>query len=186
MARNTHKDCIITLGKENFNFDYNKELDAYKYLCGKRMVKRRYKALQENLKFSSYREWSEYIMERYKDYSVDSLSEFSRFLNQGLRNTKPNQKVREMIVPILLTAFFTSVFNQLLTRSAVEFDVKTSSVITIIVAICLVAVAIVVITFLVMLVTYETITPIWEQETIRCFLEDYKEIIDQIIQEKNK
>lgn len=182
MIRNTQKACLKAIGKDNFEFDYEKELEGYKFLCGKKVKKDNYVLLRNDERYSSYSKWKGSIVKQYKNCSNEFLVNFSRYLNQGLRNTKPNQKVNEMIITALVAFFFTFLLNIILKFKVEKFDISSFFVAKLIIAIVLVIIACVCLVAYVMNIM---ITPIWEQDTVRCFWKDYKEIIDQIIQ-KNK
>lgn len=61
MARSTKRNCIRTLGKENYGFNFEAELEGYKFLCGRQVNRKSYMLLINDARYSSYDSWSKGI-----------------------------------------------------------------------------------------------------------------------------
>lgn len=176
VKRKNRKSFIHENGVENYDFDFNKEIRRYLFFCGEQMTRKQWKLLKSDEKFYSYTEWKSYVKNKYSNYPVEGLREFSRYLNHRLRKTSPT---REFISPCvsaicscILTFHFTEIFNK-------EFDNLTMivGIITIfVIAACFSSN----ISWLVV-----KISELFFDNSIKeNFFKDYKEIIDSIIKEK--
>ena len=71
----------------NFNFDTEKELAIYTYLCKEKLTHRQQKLLSPDTQFAGYHSWKNHIISKFKVYTRSGLIELSRCLNLSLRNT---------------------------------------------------------------------------------------------------
>lgn len=72
--------------KEEFLLDIRTEYAIYMYLCKQKV--RRKKLLSDDIKFNRYKDWKNYIINKYQGYGKDSLQEFNRMLNFQLRDSR--------------------------------------------------------------------------------------------------
>lgn len=130
--------------------------------------------LDEQLKFETYRQWRQYIGSKYIDYSRDKLNEFSRYLNQIIRNKRPFDKALNILSTALITLICTELFNVFLST----FEELNEKFVWLILCMLLV--------FFAACYIVKFINPIFDNHFERNFLADYKEIIDDIISEKGE
>ena len=165
---------IKKVGKENYNFDFELEKGIYYYLCCVPIKKKESKKIKEELQFESYREWKNYIWNKYCDYSDEGLFEFSRYLNQCIRNIEPNHEFSNIMISIIPAISFTKLVEVLFTN---KNDFIGSSKLVIFVVILIMIGALAVYMFF---VVWNIITPLWKYNREENFLKDYKEIIDDM------
>ena len=175
--RKKEKRTLDVVGKKNYEFDYIKEKNAYMYLCCLRMKKKDRKNLSENMKFDTYKEWVEYIKSKCTTYSDDKLKEFSRYLNQRLRNTKPEHEYWSLLGPIFLTLLFTQLPD--IIRGIVDADLSSLPLLGKIIYLLFAGVLISPVIYCM----WSMVKPIWDNNTDEHFFEDYKAIIDRMIEE---
>lgn len=164
------KSAINEVGEKKFFFNEKKELEIYKCLCLKK-VKRRC-----NIEYHTYSSWKQYICGKYSEYTKEQLIEFSRFLNQKIRNEEPGHEYWNIMIPVLMTVMVDGLFK-------IIFDMEKlcqSSVLMIIIK------AVVNIgTFVGSVWLINKITePLFNTYDKENFFKDYKEIIDGIISNK--
>ena len=174
------KRTLDAVGKKNYEFDYVKERNAYMYLCCSRMKKKDKKNLSETRKFNTYKEWNEYIRNKCTTYSDDKLKEFSRYLNQRLRNTKPERDYWNLLGPIFLTLLF----SQLPDIIKEMGNADTSSLPLLGRVIYILFAGMIMIPFAYFI--WSMVKPIWDNNTDEHFFEDYKAIIDGMIEERKE
>ncbi len=175
------KKDIKKIGKNKYIFDFDQEIIIYKYVCCKRLKKRELKKLNKNQKFDYYSEWKQSICDRYKDYNNEKLLNFSRYLNQRIRNVRPNKEYSKMYTPIILSLGITSVYNALMNteeNDLIDYSTALKISFTLIYVFLIVA-------SLFFLVWY-TYKPIFENDDEENLLKDYKEIIDEILDVRKK
>lgn len=166
------KRTLENIGIRWHNFDFQLEKDIYCYLCCNRMKKRALKKLNDELKFVSYSRWKQYVYRKYENCNKDELIEFSRYLNQRIRNINPHRELIVILLSVIVTLFVTETvdafysLNSWLSNPIMKFIVVVFVVISI--------------TFFLI----QIFTPILEDNIEENFLKDYKEIIDEIMSEK--
>lgn len=109
-----NKRDISKLGKEYYDFDCNKEKNIYMYLCRKRLSKRKIKRIDNQYKFDKYSQWKQYIYDKYDCASDDSLNEFRHFLNQMLRNNKPEYSIWSIAGTVIMTLVVEYIYDILI------------------------------------------------------------------------
>lgn len=167
-------------GKRWYNFDFQFEKAIYDYLCCKRVKKKMLRKLDENLKFESYQQWKQYVVNKYQKLSVAKLTEFSRFLNQEIRDLKPSHEYWSIMGSALMAVIFTNIID-VAVRAEVDFNgIPAWAIFIIIVFIEIVIV------LLVLFCIVQTMGPIFDNSASEGLLRDYKEIIDGIISERDK
>ncbi|MBD5476827.1 MAG: hypothetical protein HDR17_12760 [Lachnospiraceae bacterium] len=118
IKRKKAEKTIEEIGKRWYDFDYKIERTIYCYLCCYRIrgwrTARNLRQLNEQLKFETYRQWRQYIGSKYKDYSRDKLNEFSRYLNQMIRNKRPFNEVLNILSTVAITLICTELFHLIL------------------------------------------------------------------------
>ncbi len=166
------RKTLQTVGKQWHNFDFAIEKIIYSYLCCKNIKKKKVRNLDKELKFESYQQWKNYIRSKYENFDQDHLSEFSRYLNQRLRDMRPYREYRLIVTTALITWLFTETVN-----ISQKMDDQR---ITVIFSLLFLA------GVFVELVVLLTLKPIFENNIEENLLRDYKEIIDEMITEKMK
>lgn len=175
-----NKKTLKLIGKRWYDFDFGLERNIYCYLCCIRVKSRKLRKLNKELKFESYQQWNKYVRNKYEKFDKDSLSEFSRYLNQGIRNVRPDHEYWIIAATVILTVILTGLCDIFL-KLKISFD--GLSVISLIVVSFLLEFLVVI---PIIFVIFQTIKPIIDSSVDENFLKDYKEIIDVIIMEKMK
>lgn len=166
-----NKRSIGSLGKEYYQFDLKIEKDIYCHVC-----RRKYKEedLEDNLKFDTYIEWRQYIYNKYEHCDTEKLKEFSRYLNQRIRNIQPGKEYWNMLGPIMMTLAISEVWQVLLKSQS---NMETDSLPGIILVIMLISM--IVLIFFVFVV-WHIMKPMTDNQLIEYLLVDYKEVIDDM------
>ena len=150
-----------------FNFDISREKAIYKYLCREKIGSLERKLIL-NYKFDSYFQWKNYVVEKYKAYSVNSLTEFSRYFNYNIRK----QGEMKGALGLFLSPVAACIVAQMLDKEFYNTDQFWNVVIYILLLIMLAW------------VIRKNIELSVEDKMNSAFFEDYKEIIDELIAEK--
>lgn len=177
--RKRNRKTLVVIGEKHYNFDLQLESAIYNYLCCKPIKKIK---LKENQKFDTYTQWKQYIRCRYQDYTENKLFDFSRYINQMIRDNQPS---REHII-ILVTAAFSTMFSVIIEAFTdcnidipliVDGQIKLQNLI--------VALGLIVLSFggITSIVTGLS-SLIFRNSVEGNFCKDYKEIIDDMINEK--
>lgn len=166
------------IGKAEYEFNFELERKIYMYLCHSRLSKRELKNLEETLRFDSYKKWKKYVCDKYRKYSADKLNEFSRYLNQAIRNTKPVIESWKLLIPVITALLLPKGVDLL--YEIEEMYINNQGV----------GETIVLIAYLVFFISlfiwvfWMMIAPITNRNIEENFLFDYKEIVDDIIDKK--
>lgn len=165
------------IGKRWHDFDFKSEKIIYCYLCcnRNRIKNKELRNLDDGLKFEEYRQWKNYICNKYQNYSKEKLNEFSRYLNLKIRNIKPSHEYWSITAASFLSVVFTMVFNFI---TWIYMDFSNNSIwISLLETILLEIFFVISLTFIIIKMLY----PIFVDHFDENFLKDYKEIIDDII-----
>lgn len=185
MYRKDRKCCINSIGIDNYDFDSKKELNVYRYLCGERMTTSEWDALEDIYKFSSYKQWKLYIYMKYKDYNIGKLKEFSRYLCHRERSIKPQNEYWIVVFPILFTIFIDKVYGEIVNQSILDSIINEGYSIKIIYYVCIPICFIGLLVFLFHMIKDFT-NKIWGNNLDSNLFLDYREIIDEIVKEKER
>lgn len=184
MRKKEYKKTLNEIGIQKYHFDLQIELVIYKELCcinlkrDERKIKEEKKA--EIKTVNSYGEWKKGIVIRYRGYDREYLMEFSRYLNQRIRNVKPGQEYWKIVAPVILTISITEITSKLMTIIA---DMNEYSGLLFKVSIELFLI-IMFIMFL-LIVVWQTIEPVRDNMIEENLFVDFKEIIDELITERD-
>lgn len=173
--RKKQREHINEIGKNNYYFDYDLEKRIYCYVCCGYMKKRYEDKLDSEYKFNSYSEWRRYVYNKYEWYCKDGLMEFSRYLNQGIRNVKPSREYWSLVVPVLLSVCLAELFRSFL---EIKTTFENSPILALIIA---VVIGLGVWGGVLWFMIWQTIKPINDDNLDENMFIDYKEIIDEII-----
>lgn len=166
------------IGKRRHDFNFKSEKIIYYYLCCIYIKKKELENLKDDLKFEEYGKWKNYICNKYQNYSKDKLIEFSRYLKLMIRNIKPSHEYWTIMATAFLSMLFSMVIN---VAMGIHNDFSNYPVwITLLVSSVLGALFIILLVYLIIKIVY----PIYDNHFDEDFLKDYKEIIDDIIYEK--
>lgn len=169
------KRSLDSIGKRWHEFDINLERNIYSYVCCAKMNGITTWRLDKNLKFETYQQWKNYIVNKYENVDKDMLVEFSRYLNQNVRNLKPTYEYWVIEATVVLTLASTKVIDIFL-GTQMNFEEIYAFVAAFIFEILVVI-------FLIFVV-FKTMKPLFDSNLDENFLRDYKEIIDEIIKRK--
>lgn len=127
------------------------------------------KKINSNQKFDSYLQWKQYICNKYKDYPKSKLLNFSRYLNQRVKRAKPFKEYTSIFITACLSCLITVLANPLInTENLLDYPLWSK-------IFCLLIVFI-----FMFYIIFETIKPMSDYNFEENFLNDYKEIIDEI------
>lgn len=164
------------LDEEYYNFYTYEEKLIYRYLCGKHIRRKELSKIPELHKFHKYHEWYDYIEKKYGNCSLEGLIEFWHFLNQKSRNVKPKYEYWTLCIPVGLTIIVNEIFDLTLKFSDIKINCLSDKIIAFVVYMIVVAV----LAKIVMMI----MQPLFDQNDDSCFYEDYKTIIDDLIEKK--
>lgn len=166
------------LGKMEYDFDLQLELVIYKYVCYMHLTRKEKKKLDKKNQFNFYREWKKYIIDKYKDYKQESLTEFSRYLNQRKRNNQPIREYWYLVIPVVLTLALSAIFDLITQNGHILYNLSIGQIIT------LCSLIILLMFFLIVFVIRDTMMPMLDANIENNMLTDYIEIIEGIIIDK--
>lgn len=172
------KRTLYNTGKDYFDFDILDEQNKYDYLCFKDAKKAKKKKLDKKFWFAYYREWEKYIREKYQSYDNDKLNEFGRYLNQLIRSREPKKDYMYLLIPVLLAEIV-----RIMLDYGTQFDFQTSDWS---ITPWLIALRILIIIFICIRIRESIFIPMFETSCQQHMLNDYKEIIDNMIYERKK
>lgn len=166
------------LDEEYYNFSTYDEKIIYRYLCCKHIRRKELSKIPELHKFHKYHEWYDYIEKKYGNCSIDGLVEFWHFLNQKSRNVKPKYEYWTLCIPVGLTLIVNEIFDLTLKFSDIKINCLSDKIIAFVVYMIVVAIF----AKIVMMI----MKSLFDQYDDSCFYEDYKAIIDDLIEKKKK
>lgn len=174
------KKTLEKIGNDYYGFRFQLEKNIYCYLCckhGKRIeVYRgiRFCKLDEEQQFNTYHQWRQYVYNKYCNYTTEKLSDFSRYLNQMIRDRKPNRENGIIVITAVLTLLFSKLYEKAEKYLSYILGYKYGLGIIVMVFACMV------IAILISQITF----PVFDNSIEENFFRDYKEIIDDILSEK--
>lgn len=166
------------LDEEYYNFSTYEEKIIYRYLCCKHIRRKELSKIPELHKFHKYHEWYDYIEKKYGNCSIDGLVEFWHFLNQKSRNVKPKYEYWTLCIPVGLTLIVNEIFDLTLKFSDIKINCLSDKIIAFVVYMIVVAIFAKIVIMI--------MQPLFDQNDDSCFYEDYKAIIDDLIEKKKK
>lgn len=177
------KQCsksIDDIGKDNYNFDFYSEIIIYKDLCCKRLTAKEKKKQVGLPNFNRYKDWKSYIVREYGVTDKEKLMEFSRYLNQRLRDQEYSLEYWKLTIPIILTLMMGDLCSGLL-YNLVNIDDMVWNVLALIIALIM----IVFVMGFVLVFILKIMHPTWEANVEKNFFIDFKEIVDELVDIKN-
>lgn len=178
--------------KEHYGVDLEYEKMVYYYLCG--VSKRRdLKKIKNEHLFDRYCDWKEYVRLKYKAFN--NLDEFYRFLNFKKRSTNSYNEIYSLLcIPIFVFAFSEMIlevskgYNNIRIQDIINIisSVSDLEVKIIAAAVVIVILASPILFFggFMLFIVYKAIADHWKNNNEVSFIEDYIEIIKEIIDEK--
>lgn len=170
-------------GIKYHDFDFIKEFIIYKCVCGEKLKNNKWKKLEPKERLYKYADWKLYIENKYKNKSVEDLEEFERFLKYNSRMVKPKSDFWKILMTISLTLFFSMLVNTLL-NAQIDFSLLPAKLYLKALFYFIYVVVQVVIFFALIGIISHVTNVIWENALEKYFLEDYEEIIREIINKK--
>lgn len=173
-VRISKSPCMNEIGKKKYGFDYDKALLEYKYFVGEKMSRKEWKKLKDCKKCNSYFEWEKSVMNENKEKTKIQLAEFEHYLDNKISMLKPQENVYTILCSVFwativtfsvdyISAFFNFENNY-------QFILRIVNVITSAILI-----------FLVALVMYKVMLPLWSTNTESTFLNEYRKIIKRML-----
>lgn len=166
--------CFEEIGKRWYEFDFELEKGIYCYLCCYRIKRKELRNLNDDLMFETYQKWKQYVYNKYSNYSREQLMEFSRYLNYEIRNERPFRKYWDIMLPITISLVFTKIFD--IGLALYVESVENPSMLNILLLLCLEVIGVI---FLI-----NIFRPLFDDNIKENLFIDYKEIVDEIIEEK--
>ncbi|MBD5526592.1 MAG: hypothetical protein HDR04_19770 [Lachnospiraceae bacterium] len=169
------------IGERWYSFSLKSEKIIYCYLCCNRhrVKKKTLRNLDEKLKFETYQQWNQYVCNKYQNYNINELIEFSRYLNQMIRNIKPNHEYLSIMASAVIAAIFTKMFDLLYQYngfSNIPFWSAFLGILLLYIFLML----------LIFFLIFQVMSPLFDKHFEEDFFKDYKEIIDSLIDVKMK
>lgn len=100
--------------KDTFQFDLKKEKIIYMNLCKDNLRKNQKKLLSEDISFTRYKDWKEYIENKYSVYDAQSLIEFEKTINLILMDSMEFNEYNQKILIALVSVLFTSTISRVI------------------------------------------------------------------------
>lgn len=157
--------------KETAGFDCQKELQIYKFLCGRRM---RHKP-EVKYCFTRKEDWKKYVYSQYADRSVEQLQNFLFYLEQAKRDVKDEEKIT---VNYMLQISATLIAGCLV-PTAIEWMRSSEDIEPVVLVVSWVLVIL-----WILGVIYNAIKSVWDNSDKKYFYNDYMEIIAEIIKKR--
>lgn len=165
LKKNRRKRTLKVIGEECYKFDFELEEMIYRYMCCKQKRKNK---LDEKLKFESYHQWKQYVRGKYEKYEDYHLTEFSRYLNQNIRDKNNFAEYDKSVITVIITFAITEVMELLINANWI-LELLINIIMTIV---------------LIFFIVFQTLNMRINDELPKYLLIDYKEIIDEIIKER--
>lgn len=169
------KRNLKDLGENYYDFFWNTEETIYLYVCRKKIKKKNLKKLDTNLKFETHGQWEQYVRNKYDTYSKEKLMDFSRYLNQNLRDIKPDREYWKISIPIVLTLILENFFELI-------FEICKEQIVSFGDGIARIFATGIVCSYL-FVACANLVKNIWSTKEDEYFIIDYKEIINEMIQQ---
>ena len=175
--RENRKSCLYDKGRDNFKFDYNEERAVYKYYAGFKLTLFEHVDIEKQ--YNSYTEWKDYILERYNKFDVYTLNEFRRHLIQRKRNKTTGISISSIVSSALISSLITYLASMLNDIQSLA-NIGKSMIWKIILVFILTIVIVIIVTIL----FYKIIDSFYNDNVDTAFLDDYIEIIGEMIERK--
>lgn len=177
--RKDNKACLYDKERENFRFDYQEEKAIYKFQAGFKLNSDEEVRLENQ--YNTYADWKKYIKRKYKKLDTFTLNEFRRHLIQRKRNKKTGANIYAIFLSALISSlitYFIGLVNdvQQLANNDASFYIKCIGIF---------AVAIILV-FIAIFVLYKIIDPFYRDNEETIFIDDYIEILEEMIEQKEK
>lgn len=191
--------------EKKLNFEINKEIQIYNYLCGNHTKKKIINGIPENRRFSRYADWRKYVINSIYELDKDTLNEFYHFIKYQKRTADDySNSLFSLLIPIFVgvlvalianivtnekmqQAFQTlfSVFNQINGNNQIALLYKITLYIFCIALIFIfyiitILVIIIPVSFLILII----LKHINSSKSESAFWEDYLQIVKDVINER--
>ncbi len=177
--RTSRRKCVSQIGIDKYSFNRKEELLRYKYLCCAKLSRREWKKCNNIPMPYSFQEWKKDIENKYSKYNKDQLEEFTRYLELQIRNSNISKQSIGIIIAAFASSSMTLLFEKII-NSRQFLDVMGTQV-----SFLLAVVEIVLIILCIGIIVHYVFIPICGDELERNMYQDYQNIINQIIEEKN-
>ena len=174
--RESHKECIEKIGKQIYEFDRNEELFVYKYLNGFGMSKKEWKKYKKGNFPNSFIEWEQRIKKKYRSYENNKLRNFLAYLDACIIQVDVLEQLNNIVFAALASTAFTVICNLL-----VKFDSTNAGEMAYIIYMLIMIIIVVPGIFVIINSIYR---PVQMKKMHNKLYTKYKEIIEEIIQEK--
>lgn len=186
MRKKESRRDLYDIGVSMFAFDIEKEKQIYKNLACYKLDGRSKKKLINEQKFTSYKMWKKYIIDKYSSYPVEGLEEFKRYLNQKTRRAQSFNSNWKIFIPVLSTLIFNEfarIYIDTIINTQFDYSVNPLKVFMVEWIFYILITAIVFGTAYYLI--NKMVKPTLDNEIENNLLIDYKEIIEYMIEEKN-
>lgn len=169
--RKVLKGKLDILGEEQHEFIREKEFKIYAYRCRSLKIK---KCKDVSEKFDTYGEWKEYVQKKYASFGKNELIDFSRYLNLRINNLNPGREYNGIVIPIVVAVIVNKLIEFLVGITEQNMSLGWPIIVFVIVG-----------TFLIIMgfaySLMSVVAPIWNDNLEKNFFLEYKEIIDERI-----
>lgn len=178
-VRKNKKACLYDKERENFRFDYKEEKAIYKFQAGLKLNTDEEVRLENQ--YNTYADWKNYIKRKYKELDAFTLKEFRRHLIQRKRNKKTGGNISAIFSSALISSLITYFIGllidvQQLANNDASFYIKCIGIFAVEI-ILVIAVA---------FVLYKIIDSFYHDNEETIFIDDYIEILEKMIEQKEK
>ncbi len=104
------KQFITEVGKLSYDFDFSLEKKIYGYVSMEYFQNNNLK-IPENLKFTTYTEWKNYVQKKYIESNAQQLENFLHYLIAILKRRKPQNENLKMMVSAVVAFVFSLLTN---------------------------------------------------------------------------
>lgn len=162
------------IGKKEYDFKLKEEVKIYKGVCGEHLhFFQRRKLKKSGKNFYTYREWKNYVSNKYEQYDIGQLEELERYLRYKSKRWNIENGYLLLLLTIMCTFVMTTLGDAFLEK--IKLGQNNNIVISTAISIVIVV--------LYFFVCYKKFVE-FQITTLCC--EDYLEIIRNIIEEKKE
>ncbi len=161
------------VGKKEYDFEFEKEIIIYRGVCGEKLKWRERRKLEEDKSsFYTYRQWKRYILEKYRRYDRSELEEFERYLKNRKTICMGDVQFIGLGISVLFSFLFTGYAQSIIVAGKLSEEIYQF-------------LSVVIFILVLMKISVEYIRKAFvDYQVSFSFYEDYLEIIDFIIKEK--
>lgn len=177
--------------KETVGFDIEKEFEIYKYLCGTLRSKRKINRIDEQKRFRKYKLWNKYVEETLQKCDVEQLGEFYHFLKLNEMECEMDGGMNTSLLVPLIVALISGVLVQSVFSTEEVASLRSGELndilgVYVVGSVILYILGTLLAGAMLMVSFWVVMKPFIKNKYRMAFWRDYIEIVESVIQEKNK